>query len=68
MEYLEDYDFNLEYHQWKANIVAYALSWKNRSTMTCLTKSEWKMLRQLRHYDVQLNRLEGRANLFTLVA
>ena len=29
MEYLEDYDFTLQYHPGKANVVADALSWKS---------------------------------------
>ena len=44
MEYLEDYDFTLEYHPGKATVVADALSRKNRGTMACLAMSEWKML------------------------
>ena len=66
MEYLEDYDFTLEYHPGKANVVADTLSRKNRGTVACLAMSEWKML-ELGHFNVQLDGLEGRATLFTLV-
>ena len=33
MEYLEDYDFTLQYHPCKANVVADALSWKSRRVL-----------------------------------
>ena len=68
MKYLEDYDFNLEYHLGKANVVANAFSRKSRGTMPCLAISEWKMLEQLGHFDVQYGRFEGWATLSTLVA
>ena len=68
MEYLEDYDFTLEYHLGKANVVADAFSKKNRGTMACLAITEWKMPEQLRHLYIQLNGSKGQATLFTLAA
>ena len=36
MELIKDYDFTLEYHPGKANIVTDALSWKPQKIIACL--------------------------------
>ena len=43
METLEDFDFSLQYHPGKANVVADALSRKSRSILSGLMGYEWKM-------------------------
>ena len=44
MEYLEDYDFTLQYHPGKANGVADALSWKSWGVLASVASWEWLML------------------------
>ena len=45
MEYLEDYDYDLQYHPGKTNVVANDLSWKPYSTLLAyIVVQEWKML------------------------
>ena len=41
MEYLEDYDFTLEYHPGKANMVVDALSQKSRGVLASVASWEW---------------------------
>ena len=43
METLEDFDFSLQYHPGKANVVVDALSRKSRSILSGLMTYEWKM-------------------------
>ena len=44
MEYLEDYDFTLQYHPGKANVVDDALSQKSREVLASVASREWLML------------------------
>ena len=44
MEYLEDYEFTLNYYPGKANVVADALSRKSRRVLTNVSPWEWQML------------------------
>ena len=44
MEYLEDYDFTLQYLPGKANVVADALSQKSRGVLASVASREWLML------------------------
>ena len=44
MEYMEDYDFTLQYHPSKSNVVADALSRKSRGVLASVASREWLML------------------------
>ncbi len=50
IDYLEQYNFDLEYHPGKANVVADALSRKTCCSMVCLTMNECDMLRVLNEF------------------
>ena len=41
MEYLEDYDFTLQYHPGKANMVVDALNQKSRGVLASVASWEW---------------------------
>ena len=53
MEYLEDYDFTLQYHPGKANVVADALSWKSRGVLARVASREWLMLKTVGQFGLQ---------------
>ena len=63
MEYLEDYQFTLFYHLGKANVVAEALSRKNREIVTSLALREWNMVGTLNEFGVQMGVQEEKAYL-----
>ena len=44
MKYMEDYDFTLQYHPSKANVVADALNWKSRGVLASVASRQWLML------------------------
>ena len=50
MEYLEDHQFTLSYHPGKANVVANALSRKNRGMVASLALREWSMVKTLNEF------------------
>ena len=53
MEYLEDYDFTLQYHPGKANVVADALSRKSRGVLASVASREWQMLEVVGQFGLQ---------------
>ena len=52
MELLKDYDFTLEYHPGKANVVADALNRKPRGIVASLMVQEWRMLESIAEFDL----------------
>ena len=44
MEFLEDYDFTLQCHPSKANVVANALNQKSQGALASIASKEWWML------------------------
>ena len=67
MEYLEDYDFELQYHSRKVNVVADVLSRKSYGSLACLAIREWKMMGNLSECNVDLCGSEGSASLCAMV-
>ena len=53
MEYLEDYDFTLQYHPGKANVVADALSRKSRGVLASVAFQKWLMLETVGQFGLQ---------------
>ena len=53
MEFIEDYDFTLNYHPGKANVVADALSWKSRGVLANVASWEWQMLEIVGQFRLQ---------------
>ena len=53
MEFLEDYDFTLNYHPGKANVVDVALSWKSRGALASIASQEWRMLETVGQFELQ---------------
>ena len=50
MEYLEDYDFTLQYHPGKANVVADVLNRKSRGVLASMASREWLMLETVEQF------------------
>ena len=55
MEYLEDYDFTLQYHPGKENVVADALSRKSWRVLASVASQEWLMLETVGQFGLQYN-------------
>ena len=67
MEYLEDYEFTLNYHPDKVNVVANALSRKSRGVLASITSWEWQMLEIVGYFRLHY-RGQAQDTLGSLVA
>ncbi|WP_265103681.1 hypothetical protein, partial [Klebsiella pneumoniae] len=64
---MDQYDFTLEYHPGKVNVVADALSRKTHYTTACLARDEWEAMRILNEFGLQyIDEVGVGATLFTL--
>jgi len=68
MELLEDYDFELQYHPGKANVVADALSRKSHAELAAMMCREWQMLGDLAEFEIDPEETESGAFLFQMSA
>src|SRR4029450_10751002 len=68
MEYMEDYDFDLQYHPGKANAVADALSRKSHGSLANLAIREWKMMEDISEMGLHFSEDDRPVVLFTLIA
>ena len=59
VEYLEDYDFTLNYHPGKENVVVDALSRKSRGELN-VSIGKWKLKDALRDFDLWIREGESR--------
>ena len=53
IEYLEDYDFTLQYHPGKENVVANALSRKSQGVLASVASRQWLMLETVGQFGLQ---------------
>ena len=67
IEYLEDYNFTLNYHQRKANVVADALSRKSRCELN-VSIGEWKLKDALGDFDLWVGEDGSRPCIFNIIA
>ena len=67
IEYMEDYDFTLEYHPGKANVVADALSRKGAGVLAALALLDWKREMVIGDYDLKLFENHDSAVIYNLV-
>ena len=68
MELLEDYDFELQYHPGKANVVADALSRKSYAELASLMWREWHILGNLLEFELEDENTTIGAFLFSMSA
>ncbi|XP_024021742.1 uncharacterized protein LOC112091712 [Morus notabilis] len=68
MEYMEDYDFTLQYHPGKANVVADALSRKTLGILASLALEDWKQSAIVGDYDLQYYEDSNKAMVYNLVS
>ena len=65
---LEDFDFTLQYHLGKANVVADALSRKSQCILSGLVVYEWKMYDYISEFNPCFDVDDYEACFYTLVA
>ena len=68
MELLEDYNFELQYHPGKANVVVDALSRKSYTKIASLICREWHMLGDLSVFELEAEEKASGAFLFNMLA
>ena len=68
VEYLEDYDFSLQYHPTKANVVADALSRKSYGVLASLALEGWKRASTVEGYDLQYYKDDDVALVYNVIA
>ena len=66
MELLEDYDFDLQYHPGKANVVADALSRKSHAELAVIMCRKWQMLGDMAGLDIESGETDSGVFLFTM--
>ena len=66
MEFLEDYDFTLHYHPYKANVVANVPSRKSRAAFASIASREWRLLETVGRFRLQY-REQAQGTLGSLV-
>ena len=52
MEYLEDYDFTLQYHPRKVNVLVNSLSRKPHGLLASLVLEDWKRVVTIKDYNL----------------
>ena len=67
-EYMVDYDFTLQYHPGKANVVADALSRKSHGLMACLALDSWKNSVAIGDYNLEYYEDQYRACAYNVIA
>ena len=63
-----DYDFTLQYHPGKANVVADALSRKSHGLMACLALDSWKNSVAIGDYNLEYYEDQYRACAYNVIA
>ncbi|XP_024028602.1 uncharacterized protein LOC112093762 [Morus notabilis] len=63
---MEDYDFSLQYHPGKANVVADALSKKTTGTLASLALEDWKRTEVVSEYNLQFYEDYNQAMVYNL--
>ena len=51
---IKDYDLEIQYHSWKVNIVADALSRKSMGNMTCLLTEQKEILQDIGKSEIEV--------------
>lgn len=68
LEHLKDYDFTLQYHHGKANVVPDAFSQKPHRFITFFMIQKWRIIETPAEVDIQSHMLTGGRYLYNMVA